>query len=116
MFEPPPLCLFLNRWDPDRRTKLLLAFASIQNRCSPALPEKREVDLYEQEWRHSGTSPAAVCLTRNQYDTDLPKEKSFPFFRYRAFNRKAPLLGCEQLQPLPARHVFILYAIATPNV
>ena len=46
---------------------------------------EREVGLYEQERRHSGTSPAAVCLTRNRYDTDLPKEKGILFFRCRVF-------------------------------
>ena len=79
MFEPPPLCLFLNRWDPDGRAELLLEFASIQHRCSPALPENREVDPYEQERWRCEISPAEVCLTRNRYDTDLPKEKRIRF-------------------------------------
>jgi hypothetical protein len=116
MFEPPPLCLLLNRWDPDGRAKLLLAFSSIRYRRSLTLPEKTEVDLYEQERWRSEASPAAVCLTRNQYDTDVPKENWILFHSLPNPWRKPPSLGCEQVKSLPARQFFSLHVITTPNV
>jgi hypothetical protein len=95
---------------------LLLAFASTHHRISPAPPEKMKVDLDEHERRYSGSSPVEVCLTRNQYDTDLPKEKRIFVPSLPSIQREARLLDCEQLKTLPARHRFLLDAIATPNV